>query len=887
MTDAILAGKPEPDRPGSLSAATVALLPVLLVTGVAIRVWELMIFAIMANPMLNLSIIGIAVIAALYALGLARRIDRERRQIAGLDRDLAAAALRPDAETALPGAVGRAVAKLAAAARAEGRKAFAQSLDREIEGLRSRLAHRLSILQYVTGLLISLGLLGTFLGLLRTLVASSEVLQAVGLGVDPAAVGDPTEAFATMVLSLQAPLTNMGTAFSSSLFGLVGSITIGVMALIAQRAGMANIGAFRELVTTRQAGLFSFRTSEPVEAEVVEDILAAMLDRERLALQRTDRVLGELGRMAESVTALSGPIAASTARIADGMAALDGLPQWCGRNDGLAQGLADTVDRLDRIGEALAGQTALLGAMAARQDRDAVQAAGELASLAREQAAARAVAEAALAALQRLGDETGALRGDLSRGADRAAQALAALAEDQGRTRAAVEAAVVAAVEAAGQQVAAPLAQVQGAVAALAAAAQDARRETQDARAAALRQGLDALAGLQAGNAALQRTAEAAGTTLADLAARAAAADGALAALAAAAPGMAGTLRSVATAAAALPGIDRAARQIDAAVGRIGDQLGGAEALPGSLGATVQAIAASVTAQEATVAALADRAGRLETSGGRIDDRLGAAAATLDRIAARLAAEPPGAEVLQELTRIGAAVAAQSAAQSAALADEARAARDRGGETGAALARLTEVAADIRTQAGALLAGAGAGRDGIAAADDRLRELAATLATMRDLLAAPPAPAGVMQELARTREDLGHLAGTLGDGARLGLQSQDQIAAALRSLAGVLAGLRSPDPAQTEAAERTREELARFAASLDLVAQTDRDRAALVEKLTALVAAMRLQQDRASQAEARQSGEIDAVRAALSGFEARLTGLLRRVERYLGRSRRD
>ena len=346
---------------------------------------------------------------------------------------------------------------------------------------------------------------------------------------------------------------------------------------------------------------------------------------------------------------------------------------------------------------------------------------------------------------------------------------------------------------------------------------------------------------------------------------------------------MAGTLQSVATAAAALPGIDRSTRQIDAAVARIGDQIGGAEALPGSLGTAVQAIAASVAVQEAAVAALADRAGRLETSGGRIDDRLGAAAATLDRIAAQIATQPPGAELMQELARIGTAVAAQSAA----LADAAGAARDRGGETGAALARLTEVAADIRTQAAALCAGADAGREGIAAADARLRELAATVVTMRDLLAAPPAPAGVMQELARTREDLGRLAGTLGDGARLGLQSQDQIAAALRSLAAVLAGLRDPDPAQADAAERTRTELARLGASLDLVAQTDRDRAALVEKLTALVAAMRLQQDRASRAEDRRSGEIDAVRAALSGFEARLTGLLRRVERYLGRSRRD
>lgn len=76
--------------------------------------------------------------------------------------------------------------------------------------------------RYLTGLLVFLGLLGTFYGLLQTVSSVSTVIQ----GLDVTA-GNSGDLFGSLKQGLQAPLDGMGTAFSSSLFGLTGSLILG------------------------------------------------------------------------------------------------------------------------------------------------------------------------------------------------------------------------------------------------------------------------------------------------------------------------------------------------------------------------------------------------------------------------------------------------------------------------------------------------------------------------------------------------------------------------------------------------------------------------------------------------------------------------------------
>ncbi|MGY8961601.1 MAG: flagellar motor protein MotA, partial [Alphaproteobacteria bacterium] len=100
-----------------------------------------------------------------------------------------------------------------------------------LDGIAARLDESREISRYLIGLLVFLGLLGTFWGLLDTVKSISGVVA--GLQVSG---GDMNSAFADLKEGLQAPMAGMGTAFSSSLFGLAGSLVLGFLELQAGQA---------------------------------------------------------------------------------------------------------------------------------------------------------------------------------------------------------------------------------------------------------------------------------------------------------------------------------------------------------------------------------------------------------------------------------------------------------------------------------------------------------------------------------------------------------------------------------------------------------------------------------------------------------------------------
>jgi len=107
----------------------------------------------------------------------------------------------------------------------------ALSLRTLLDGIRARLDESREISRYMVGLLIFLGLLGTFWGLLGTIGAVGQVIS--GLDVSG---GDVERVFAALKSGLEKPLDGMGTAFSSSLFGLGGSLVLGFLDLQAAHA---------------------------------------------------------------------------------------------------------------------------------------------------------------------------------------------------------------------------------------------------------------------------------------------------------------------------------------------------------------------------------------------------------------------------------------------------------------------------------------------------------------------------------------------------------------------------------------------------------------------------------------------------------------------------
>ncbi len=108
-----------------------------------------------------------------------------------------------------------------------------------LDGISARLDESRDISRYLIGLLIFLGLLGTFWGLLQTVSSVADVIAGLQVGG-----GDAVAIFNDLKTGLEAPLSGMGTAFSSSLFGLAGSLLLGFLEL---QAGAAQNRFYNDL----------------------------------------------------------------------------------------------------------------------------------------------------------------------------------------------------------------------------------------------------------------------------------------------------------------------------------------------------------------------------------------------------------------------------------------------------------------------------------------------------------------------------------------------------------------------------------------------------------------------------------------------------------------
>jgi hypothetical protein len=124
--------------------------------------------------------------------------------------------------------------------RRQGQAAISTTAMRSmLDSLASRLDESRETTRYLVGLLIFLGLLGTFWGLLLTTGSVGEAISA--LSNEGKETG---QFFQELKSSLEAPLKGMGTAFSASLFGLAGSLILGFLDL---QAGQAQSRFYNEL----------------------------------------------------------------------------------------------------------------------------------------------------------------------------------------------------------------------------------------------------------------------------------------------------------------------------------------------------------------------------------------------------------------------------------------------------------------------------------------------------------------------------------------------------------------------------------------------------------------------------------------------------------------
>ncbi|MFO1090409.1 MAG: flagellar motor protein MotA [Hyphomicrobiales bacterium] len=179
--------------------------------------------AFLHNPGLNGTILGILFLGILYAFRMVWRLFPEVNWVnnfriadPGLEVPYTPVLLAPMA-TMLRDRRGPTVLS-------------PQSMRTMLESIALRLDESRDISRYLIGLLIFLGLLGTFWGLLETVQSVTTAIRSLDVSTQSGSV------FEELKRGLEAPLQGMGTSFSSSLFGLAGSLVLGFLDLQASQA---------------------------------------------------------------------------------------------------------------------------------------------------------------------------------------------------------------------------------------------------------------------------------------------------------------------------------------------------------------------------------------------------------------------------------------------------------------------------------------------------------------------------------------------------------------------------------------------------------------------------------------------------------------------------
>ncbi len=235
--------------------------------------------AFMANPALNGLILGTLVIGIVYVV---RQVASLREEVTWIEEFR-----RSDSLTGVT-ATPRLLAPMAAMLGEERIVSLSALSTRTLlDGIAARIDESREISRYLIGLLIFLGLLGTFWGLVQTIGSIGATIRNLSItSTDLALVFDALKE------GLEAPLAGMGTAFSSSLFGLAGSLILGFVDL---QAGQAQNRFYNDLedwlssVTKlgRGGSLPVAEGEQPVPSYV-----AALLEQTAESLDRLQRTIG-------------------------------------------------------------------------------------------------------------------------------------------------------------------------------------------------------------------------------------------------------------------------------------------------------------------------------------------------------------------------------------------------------------------------------------------------------------------------------------------------------------------------------------------------------------------------------------------------------------------
>ncbi len=318
-----------------------------IVAGVAAMLSGTLSIALAANPVLDAVILGVLLIGILWNVRQVVSLRREVFWVEAFQNSRASLSALPAPKLLAP--MASMLASRAKRANEAGNARVtlsAPAMRSLLDSIQSRLDESRELSRYMTGLMIFLGLLGTFYGLLLTVSSVGDVIAGMSVGS-----GDVAVLFNQLKTGLAQPLRGMGTAFSVSMLGLSGALVLGFLDLT---AGQAQNRFFNELEEwlAGLTRLSSGAMGDGGEASVPVYV-QALLEQTAENMEGLQRILarGEEGRresnqavlsLTEKIGTLSDAMRANQQlmlKIAEGQQSLAPVLQR------LAQGTADDVAR--------------------------------------------------------------------------------------------------------------------------------------------------------------------------------------------------------------------------------------------------------------------------------------------------------------------------------------------------------------------------------------------------------------------------------------------------------------------------------------------------------------------------------------------------------------
>ena len=146
------------------------------------------------------------------------------------------------------------------------------AVESEIERFHARQNRQLLLAQFMSGMMVGLGLLGTFIGLLGALQEIGKLIGSFSAG---SGMTDPVAAVNELVARLTEPMRAMGVAFSASLFGVLGSLIVGMLMVFVKSATVELVS----MLQTRSSILTKLGSGNSDSAQSDANQLSAALSK--------------------------------------------------------------------------------------------------------------------------------------------------------------------------------------------------------------------------------------------------------------------------------------------------------------------------------------------------------------------------------------------------------------------------------------------------------------------------------------------------------------------------------------------------------------------------------------------------------------------------------